>query len=216
MTAELLPGLEALSTYEAPLPRRANVHARERRVASRADHDHDFFPTPPSMTQALLDRESFPGIVWEPACGDGAMSNVIRDAGYFTFSTDLIDRGYGDGGVDFLKATELPKLTRQRVESIITNPPFALATQFLRHSLALGARKVALLCRVAFLAGQDRREVLEQHLSRVWIFSKRHTLWAKGQEPERKPGEKKKTGSIEYAWFVFERGQTGGKIGWIP
>lgn len=210
MTAESLPGLDL---YAVPAPRRTNVHARERRLTPHADADHDFFVTPASMTQALVDRESFPGdMIWEPACGNGAMATVLNDAGYAVHATDLIDRGYGTPDMDFLKTRALPG----GVESVVTNPPFSLATQFLRHSLDMGARKVALLCRVAFLAGQDRRETLEQHLSRVWIFSKRHTLWAKGIEPPRAPGERKKNGSIEYAWFVFERGHSKGSVGWIP
>jgi len=31
---------------------------------------HDFYPTPPEATNALLDRETFDGPIWEPACGD--------------------------------------------------------------------------------------------------------------------------------------------------
>lgn len=34
--------------------------------------DDDFYRTPPEATHALLDRERFDGIIWEPACGDGA------------------------------------------------------------------------------------------------------------------------------------------------
>src|SRR5262245_24374766 len=32
----------------------------------------DFFPTPEWATLALMDNESFEGLIWEPACGDGA------------------------------------------------------------------------------------------------------------------------------------------------
>jgi len=41
--------------------------------------------------------ESFEGQIWEPACGDGAISRVLEAAGYQVISTDLIDRGYGQG-----------------------------------------------------------------------------------------------------------------------
>lgn len=36
----------------------------------------DFYPTPPEMTRALLSVELFYGAIWEPACGDGAMSRA--------------------------------------------------------------------------------------------------------------------------------------------
>jgi hypothetical protein len=65
-----------------------------------------------------LSVEHFEGTIWEPACGDGAISKVLEAAGYDVISTDLIDRGFGQGGVDFLKTTKA--LGR----NIVTNPPY--------------------------------------------------------------------------------------------
>lgn len=78
----------------------------------------EFYPTPPEAVRALLSVEQFEGSVWEPACGDGAISKVLEKAGYSVISTDLIDRGFGRGGYDFLKSTT--PLAR----NIITNPPY--------------------------------------------------------------------------------------------
>ena len=64
--------------------------------------EEDFYPTHPSITQMLLDREKLEGTIWEPACGEGDMSEVLIKEGYDVLSTDLIDRGYGEGGIDFL------------------------------------------------------------------------------------------------------------------
>lgn len=58
---------------------------------------HDFYPTPPEAVRALLSVETFEGSIWEPACGDGAISKVLLDAGHEVVSSDLIDRGYGNG-----------------------------------------------------------------------------------------------------------------------
>lgn len=198
MTAALFP--------LAPIQRPPNRHARERRVASR-EH-HDFFPTPPEATVALLERERFPGGIWECACGDGAMAVPLAAAGYAVTCTDLVDRGCGRGGVDFIAARRLPP----GVQSIVTNPPFKLATAFLQRALGLGAEKVAFFCRLAFLEGQERRPLHEEHLSRVWVFSSRITLWA-GDAPKEGRVER---GAIAYAWFVYERGQRGAAVGWIP
>ena len=79
---------------------------------------HDFYPTPPEAVRALLSVETFEGSIWEPACGDGAISKVLLAAGYNVVSTDLIDRGYGIGGRDFLKSD------RPLAKHIITNPPY--------------------------------------------------------------------------------------------
>ena len=47
---------------------------------------HDFFPTPPEVTRALLAVEQFVGGIWEPACGDGAMSIILEADGYLVRS----------------------------------------------------------------------------------------------------------------------------------
>lgn len=97
--------------------------------------EHDFYPTPPEATRALLAHEIFHGDIWEPACGQGHISKVLTDAGYSVLSTDLIDRGYGEGGINF------PKETRARAKNIITNPPYGrgLADDFIEHALNLTA-----------------------------------------------------------------------------
>ena len=41
----------------------------------------DFYPTPPEGTEALLSAVSFNGPIWEPACGDGAISRALEAAG---------------------------------------------------------------------------------------------------------------------------------------
>jgi len=71
-------------------------------IPDKANRERDdFYPTPPAGTRALLEVESFTGPIWEPACGDGAISKVLESAGHQVISTDLIDRGYGTGGGRF-------------------------------------------------------------------------------------------------------------------
>jgi hypothetical protein len=99
----------------------------------------DFYPTPPDCTMALVqylasrDVMALDDVVWEPACGDGAISRVIEGMGYQVFSTDLHDRGYGEGGRDFLME---PFPTG--VDWIITNPPFNMAEAFIERSASFG------------------------------------------------------------------------------
>ena len=62
----------------------------------------DFYPTPRWATAAFIDNEKFHGDVWECACGDGSMSDVILDAGNHVMSSDLYDRRYGETGHDFM------------------------------------------------------------------------------------------------------------------
>ena len=48
--------------------------------------ENDFYPTPPYATNALLDREKFIGNIWECACGNGDMSEVLIKNGYNVYS----------------------------------------------------------------------------------------------------------------------------------
>lgn len=118
-------------------PVRGSGHARSPERASGRIHPkraaYDFYPTPPEATRALLSVERFDGSIWEPACGEGAISSVLTNAGHFVVSTDLIDRGYGDGGIDFLNEAA------PRAKHIVTNPPYGqgLADKFVGRALTL-------------------------------------------------------------------------------
>jgi hypothetical protein len=52
----------------------------------------DFYPTPRWATFALIENERFRGGIWECACGDGAMSEVLSKTGNAAASSDLYDR----------------------------------------------------------------------------------------------------------------------------
>ena len=82
---------------------------------------NDFYSTDPREVEKLLEREIFEGTIWECACGNGAMSEVLRKHyPYSVFSSDLYDRGYGVTGENFLTSTE-------KYDNIITNPPYKYA-----------------------------------------------------------------------------------------
>lgn len=178
-------------------------------IPSKDREKDDYYPTPPNGTRALLAVEKFDGPVWECACGEGDMSRVLEQAGYEVISTDLFDRGYGTSRYDFLMEQ------KALAPNICTNPPFKLAEQFVRHALHLtrgtpGA-KVAMLCRLAWLEGKQRRELFESTpLARVWVFSGRLGF------DRGKQAETGRTGMIAFAWFVWEHGHQGPPtIGWI-
>lgn len=167
----------------------------------------DFYPTPPRATLALLDVETFDGDIWEPACGDGAISKVLIDAGYEVSSSDLIDRGYGMPHVDFLLDYQTT------ATNIITNPPFKFAEEFARHALSRTTGKVAMLCRLGWLEGKERRKMFTSTpLARVWVFSGRVPMMRNGDVMMAGGG-----GMIAFAWYVWEHGHTGApSLGWLP
>lgn len=157
----------------------------------------DFFPTPPWATFALIDNEKFTGEIWECACGDGAMSEVLDQTGRKVISSDLYNRGYGEIGEDFLT-------TRRHSDNIVTNPPYNCAEGFVRSGLISARRKFALLLRLAFLEGANRANTIfaRSPPARVWVFSERITFYPKGAQV-------KGTGTTAYAWFVWDKEAPG-------
>jgi len=151
----------------------------QRKCAVGVDHENreknDFYPTPPHATEALLRVEKFDGAIWEPACGDGAISKVLEAAGYQVISTDLVDRSYGETRRDFLMEY------RPAAPNIVTNPPFKLSLEFVRKALELTSGKVAILARLAFLEGAERRDLYDNSpIARVWVFSQRVKMFRGG------------------------------------
>ncbi len=182
--------------------------AKVRRDGNSERERDDFYVTPHQCTRDLLAREWIGREVWEPACGDGAMAQVLEATGRRVISTDLIHRGYGAGGRDFLLERDL------LAPHIVTNPPFRLADEFVAHALDLGAEKIALFLRLAFLEGRRRHERLyaTRPPARVWVYSGRQTLWIGGHERQHEA----RGGAIPFAWFVWTRGFHGHpELRWI-
>ena len=123
-------------------------------------------------------------------------------------STDLIDRGYGKGGIDFLM--EYAALA----PNIVTNPPFKLAVPFVRKSLELTTGKVAMLLKIAFLEGIERSKLFATSpLARVHVFSQRLAFVPGGTTEARTLDG---GGMMAFAWFVWEHGYSGQPtLGWI-
>lgn len=165
--------------------------------------EDDFYPTPSPVTEALLEAESFGREIWEPACGDGAICRVLERNGHSVTASDLIDRGYGETGKNYFDATQAP------CRQMITNPPFVLAEEWVKHAKRLKVDKFALLVKLAFLEGVERSQLLrESGLSRVWVFKRRVTFTRNG-EPQTG------TGMIAFAWFVWDKHGGPPVVGWI-
>lgn len=207
-------------------PLKASADSRRRAAMVGADlgdarggamrEKDDFYPTPPDLVRSLLAVETFGSTTptWECACGDGAISGLLTGAGVPVLSTDLVDRGYGLSRRDFLLEQVLPCVADgQPIDTICTNPPFKLAEMFWRHAIALGARRVVLLCRLSFLEGLDRAAMFRAAPpSRVWICPYRAKL-----QRGRQATAADSSGMWAYAWFVHDRGHKGPPVlGWLP
>jgi hypothetical protein len=155
--------------------------------------DLDFYPTPPDVTHALMRFLNLNSCrVWEPACGDGAMSKVIEEYGNTVYSTDLRSEGvYGKGGVDFLKS-EYP------ADAIITNPPFNVSEDFIVHAVNR-APLVAMLLKSQYWHAKRRTDLFNA-IPPTWVLP---LNW----RPDFMKGERGGAPTMEVAWTVWKWGE---------
>ena len=172
----------------------------------------DYYATDPVAIDVLLKdgNVKLSEEVWECASGGGCLSKRLKHYGYSVLSTDLVDRGYGTGGVDFLACTEMFD------GDIITNPPYKLAQEFIQHALELipNGRRVFMFLKIQFLEGKKRRELFDSGCLKTVYVSSSRILCAKNGDFERM---RNGGGSaVSYAWYEFEKGYKGGTtIKWI-
>lgn len=123
--------------------------------------ENDFYETPPECISSLLKYELryIDGKkIMEPCCGAGAISMILKNYGLDVESSDLVDRGYGTTGVDFLdtKTTDC--------YGIITNPPFNLSEKFITHALdVLKIDYLALLLKSQYWHSKRRMSLFLKH-----------------------------------------------------
>lgn len=178
---------------------------------SHAARGADLYETPPQAVRALLKVEPLPELIWEPACGRGAIVRVLRASGHRVLATDIRDWQSSDQddcgeAWDFLDERTAFSGFAERRESkaIVTNPPYQEAAQFVRRATGL-VPKVVMLLRLAFLESEGRRDVLEgAGLARVHVFRNRLPMmhrdgWAGPRA----------SSAMAFAWFVWERGHGG-------
>lgn len=171
--------------------------------------EHDYYATDPEAVEALLQRERFNPYVWECACGEGHISEVLKAHGYKVKSSDLYDRGYeGTETVDFMTVRK-EDIDHDFSRDIITNPPYKYAKEFVEKALeiSMDSTKIAMLLKLTFLEGKARKKLFETAPpKRIYVFSSRVKC--------AKNGEFENIGSsaVCYAWFVWEKGYKGNPI----
>jgi hypothetical protein len=195
VTSTFLPGTSANRTWNeddafydpGPPPKPAKFHPLKK--ASRFDD----FQTPPAALEPIADylgkwAMGTPGFwFWEPAAGEGLLAGAIRD-----------QLGYLNGGAfsiresdilpeidntlrwrdcqDFL-ARKTPVAGPDQSCFVITNPPFTLKDQFLKHCYTLAnagfIEGFALLMPLTALEGLKRQSLYRDHGIEIVIPDRR-------------------------------------------
>ena len=174
--------------------------------------ENDYYATDPIAIDVLLKDECavLNHDIWECACGAGDLSKRLEEYGYNVKSTDLIDRGYGQGGIDFLKCQD------KWHGDILTNPPYKYAQEFVEHGLELieDGNSVWMFLKLQFLEGQKRRQLFDTGQLKYIFVSTKRILCAKNGEFDymREHGGS----AVAYAWYQFVKGyKDNAVVRWI-
>jgi hypothetical protein len=155
----------------------------------------DYYATPPEAVEMLLKHEAFCPVVYEVAAGEGHIAKVLEKS-YVVFCSDIVRRDYPLIECDFLAVEQkLPG-------DIITNPPYKLACEFIRHAhdVTVDDAKIAMFLKLQFLEGVSHRKLLEEFPpARIYVPSRRLTCARNGDF------EHTEHGAICYAWFIWDK-----------
>jgi hypothetical protein len=173
----------------------------------------DYYATSPDAIDALLKNVTIPRTtrIWECACGEGHLSKRLTELGFDVYSSDKVNRGYGEVK-DFFDCRE--KLDANTL--ILTNPPYKCAMEFVLHALDLLAENAFCLMflKLLFLEGQKRySELFRIHPPQsVLVFSGRMKCVKNGNFD----WIRNNSSAMAYCWYIWQKGFQGTPvIQWI-
>lgn len=162
--------------------------------------ENDFYATPPKEVLNILQHEEMVGTILEPCCGMGHMVEGIlkSDITNKIIATDLIDRGYGETGLDFLSES-YPYV--KEIGTVIINPPFKLIERFVNKSIEIAENKVILFARNQFVESESRYENIfaNNPPSRIYQYVDRVACAKDGDF------NKPMSSNMAFSWFVWDK-----------
>lgn len=181
-----------------------------KKIRSDMNYTFDFYGTPSWVTEALYKKEHFKGNVWEPACGYGHMSDVIKKYNECIESdVRTIEMISGMKGIDFLSKDNL-----KMVDNIITNPPYKLTDAFIYKSKEITQHKIAMLLNLQILSGAKRYYTIfadkKFPLEKVYILTKKVNYHGS------QTCENMSASPVYNGWFLWNKQYKGRpQIDWI-
>lgn len=189
-------------------------------------HKSDYYVTPQKDVELFIqkfqkvlnkDTNSMSELKWlDPCCGgddnnDASYIEVIKN--YYEpkhlLGVDIREDSKADIVGNFL---EMSKEDVGERDIIISNPPFNLATEFIKKGLELvnDGGYVVMLLRLNFFGSKKRKKLWEQNMAEYcFVHHKRINFIPESMKQKfRAEGKKVPTGdSIEYAHFVWRKGK---------
>jgi hypothetical protein len=165
----------------------------------------DFFPTPPWGTRALCEmvipnitgKRTADCIAWDPAAGEGHMSDVLAEYFRQVHETDVFDYGHQEAVRSYVGVGPDVMIRQVGIDWVITNPPFNKAFEFIERALSEAIVGVAMLGRLQLSESAERYPLFtDRRFAAIAPFAGRLPM-VKGQwDPAA-------TSATGYAWFVW-------------
>lgn len=154
---------------------------------------NDFYPTPRETIALLLKNHIIKYPVLEPCAGEGAIVRMLN-SNFMIYKNDIDTKFDNPYHIDAGKQWHPDWIN---VKTVITNPPFNIALNVIQNALnnvEVGS-EVIMLLRLNFLGSQERKPFFNENPPKeIFVLSKRPKFY------------NGKTDSIEYAWFVWQKG----------
>ena len=168
-------------------------------------HQFDYYVTPQSEIEKFIKTSNFDfatASILDPAAGGDDSHEMSYPAvikKLFGRNIDTID--IREDSRAAIKQDYLSTDCRNKYDIIITNPPWCLAMEFIKKAIEEVKENgvVIMLLRLNFLGSRERNEWLKANMPHeIYVHAKRMSFVDKGG-----------TDSIEYAHFVWKKGNHG-------
>lgn len=143
--------------------------------------EYDFYCTHPESIKLFLKAAKntnliIPNNILEPCCGIGSISKILKENGYSVYSSDLIDRGYGEEtGIDFLKTNKWDN----QFDCIFTNLPYRYAVEITEKAIKTVKNNglVIMFMKLTFLESAKRYNFFKKYPPKYVYICKQARLW---------------------------------------
>jgi hypothetical protein len=132
--------------------------------------------------------------IFEPACGDGRMSDRLSIFGNRIISNDLYNYGYPhqDYQFDFLK----DKHPTNDYDAIITNPPYDLIIEFISLAVGLTRAKKGMVCMLARHEFDATHSAMFDYPYCMKLILPRRPTWIDGKDIAAP--------RFPFAWYIYD------------
>lgn len=180
------------------------------RSDARQSHVADYYVTPvDKIIEFLNEFDKHEGIFRQDVkildcCGGGSDKHpmsypeALKKLGVKPENIDTID--IREDSLAKIKGSYLDIDCKNRYSVIITNPPFNISRSIIDKALddVVDGGYVVMLLRLNYLGGKLRKDLWESHMAKyIFVHNKRMSFTEDG-----------KTDSIEYAHYVWKKGET--------